>query len=216
MYRDISNIIKEKQVKRCKNKIICEAFTKKGLRCRNKFKYEFKNKYYCGIHCKNSNRIELKITGSNIMYNYIQEEYLIDFKILLFKILDMIGIHDKDIKDINLFKLYFNWNTAYYAKFILYHDNIKYCISKKYINDDYKMWNNVNFKEKYINNYKLDKIIKHYNKMYFFISKKRCIFDKYIRENLVRYEHKLDDNFFKRSISNLDIVFISKLYNISF
>nr|QBK84896.1 MAG: hypothetical protein LCDPAC02_00950 [Pithovirus LCDPAC02] len=195
----------------------CEAICKSGNKCNNKVKYEFNKYFYCGVHCKDSNRIKLNKFGDLIIFDKIKEKYLNNTKILFFKILDIIKIDEENSDNIKHISIHHNRkNKKYEIIFICNKNCYRIC---EHINKSYIIYNcSIEDESEIIHDSELDEILKYYNDNIWNISiyRDKCIFFSYIRTNSIKHEQKINNSFFKSPISNLDIILFSKLYDIIF
>ena len=206
---------------------LCKSGKNKGNQCKNKAKFKYENKYYCGVHCKNTNKKCLPKNINGILkYNYIKKEDLIFIQFLCFKIFNILKDILFDIinieivyKDICLFALCHNWYESNYIRIEFNkHVHFKYLLGIDYTNNNAKLTRkignyNIEYKNLDIKYYNLNKILKYYYKFRIDISfsTKKCIFDKYIKENQIEYTKNIDNTFFKYSHTNLDIILLSHI-----
>nr|QBK84811.1 MAG: hypothetical protein LCDPAC02_00100 [Pithovirus LCDPAC02] len=146
----------------CKN--VIKSGKNKGKQCYAKVKYKLvtdKIKYFCGRHCKNSNRIELLRNGKrNILYNNITEKQKEDLYVLYYKIKNVI---DQSI-GLEILKINIENNFDCF----IYDPNFKL---KRYINIIFSCHKECNLyikksKEKYIFSSNLNCIHNNTNKLY--------------------------------------------------
>ncbi len=195
---------------------ICKSGKNKGNKCKNKVKYEFNKYFYCGVHCKDSNRIKLKMSQGVIFFNKIKEKYLNNTKILFFKILDIIKIDEENSDAIKYITIQPKYNNEKYE--IVFGCKGNFYIICEHTNKSYTIYINHENKGEIIYDSELDEILKYYNDNIYDISiyRDKCVFLSCLRAKIIKREQKIDNSFFKRPISNLDIILFSKLYGIIF